>query len=74
MPLYRKAIGFNPEDLENMTFEDCYELLLIFRYLDFRNDTTLTKEFIKTSMEQLRNRMLELKPDVDHYPGIFNPS
>jgi hypothetical protein len=71
MPLYRKAIGFKPENLGNMTFEDCYELLLIFRYLDFRNDISLTKEFIKTSMEQLRNRMLELKPDANYYPGII---
>lgn len=71
MPLFRKAIGFRPEDLGTMTFEDCYELLLIFRYLDFRNDTTLTKEFIKTSIQQLRNRMLELKPDANYYPGII---
>lgn len=70
MPLYRKAIGFRPEDLKNMTFDECYELLLIFRYLDFRDDHSLTREFIKSSMKQLQNRMLELNPGASQYPGI----
>jgi len=53
-----------------MTFEECYELLLIFRYLHFRDDHSLSREFINTSMEQLRTRMLEINPAADNYPGL----
>jgi hypothetical protein len=70
MPLYKKAIGFKSEDLGKMTFEESYELLLIFRYLDFRDDPSLSKEFIKSSIEQLRNRLIELNPSASHFPGI----
>jgi hypothetical protein len=69
MPLYRKAVKFNPEELKNMTFDECYELLLIFRYLAFREDHSLSEGFIKSSMEQLQKRMLELNPGTSQYPG-----
>jgi hypothetical protein len=71
MPLYRKAIEYKSEDLEEMTFDDSFELLLIFRYLDFRDDPSLSKEFIKSSMEQLRIRLIELNPSASHFPGII---
>jgi hypothetical protein len=54
-----------------MTFDECYELLLIFRYLNFREDNSLSRKFIISSMEQLRNRMLELNPNASQYPGII---
>ena len=71
MPLYKKALKFKPEDLKNMSFDECYELLLCFRYLDFRDDHTLSKDFVKASMEQIRNRMLELNENSASYRNFI---
>lgn len=71
MPLYKKARNFDERDLEKMTFDECYELLLIFRYLQFREDETIEKELIATRMEQLRKRMLELNGNSNHYKNFI---
>ena len=60
MPLYKKAKIITEKDILNMTFNECYELLLIFRYLQFREDNTLSDEIIQQRMEQLTKRMREL--------------
>jgi hypothetical protein len=71
MPLYKKALKFMPQDLEHMTFDECYELLLIFRYLQFRGDNTLDSEIISTRMEQLKNRMRELNENSANYQNTI---
>jgi len=71
MPLYKKAKNFDEQELEKMTFDECYELLLIFRYLQFREDQTIEKELINTRMEQLRKRMLELNENSTHYKNFI---
>ncbi|GEO06278.1 hypothetical protein AAE02nite_39420 [Adhaeribacter aerolatus] len=71
MPLYNKAKNFDEEELENMSFDECYELLLIFRYLQFREDETIDKELIKVRMEQLRKRMLELNENSTHFKNFL---
>ncbi len=64
MPLYRKAKAITEKDIEVMTFNECYELLLIFRYLQFREDNTLSTELIKERMAQLSKRMQALDPVI----------
>ncbi len=71
MPLYKKAIKFEPDNLPNMTFDECYELLLCFRYLNFRQDSSLSNEFIKSSMMQIQQRMKELNPEGENYKSLI---
>ncbi|MGV3585849.1 MAG: hypothetical protein ACO1OF_02510 [Adhaeribacter sp.] len=71
MPLYKKAKNFDEQELDKMTFDECYELLLIFRYLQFREDRTIEKELINTRMELLRKRMLELNENSTHYKNFI---
>ncbi|KAA5548239.1 hypothetical protein [Adhaeribacter rhizoryzae] len=71
MPLYKKAKNFDEKELENMTFDECYELLLIFRYLQFREDRTIEKNLINARMELLRKRMLELNENSTHYKNFI---
>ena len=69
MPLYKKALNFKPNHLVDMTFDECYELLLAFRYLHFRNDSTISREVMESHMEAIRKRMLELNKDAAQFPG-----
>ncbi len=71
MPLYIKAKNLTDQDIEKMSFDECYELLLIFRYLQFREDTTLDNETIALRMEQLRNRMQELNENTNHFKNFM---
>jgi len=71
MPLYRKALKFDPKELENMNFDECYELLLCFRYLQFRNDTTIDSDVLSGHMEEIRKRMAELNGDSAHYKNLI---
>lgn len=71
MPLYNKALKFDPKDLENMTFDECYELLLCFRYLQFREDTTIDNEIISSHMAKIRKRMNELNQDSANYKNLI---
>jgi hypothetical protein len=64
MPLFNKAQRVTEEEIETMTFTECYELLLIFRYLQFRQDATLPEETILERMDQLRKRMYALNSDA----------
>ena len=64
MPLYKKAKAITEKDIENMTFNECYELLLIFRYLQFRDDNTLSSEIINERIAQLIKRMQELDSNL----------
>jgi len=71
MPLYKKALEFKPSDLEKMTFDECYELLLCFRYLQFRNDSTIDTDVISSHMEEIRKRMAILKEDSANYQNLI---
>ena len=71
MPLYNKALKFKPDNLKDMTFDECYELLLCFRYLDFREDSSLSHEFMRSSMIQILQRMAELNPDGESYKSLI---
>ena len=71
MPLYKKALNFKTKDLEIMTFDECYELLLCLRYLQFRDDRTLSSDEIHNRMEQIRKRMLELNEGSANYQNFI---
>jgi hypothetical protein len=64
MPLYKKALRLTPEKLGKMTFDECYELLLFFRYLQFRKDESLSSEEMESRMDQIKNRLRELNPEL----------
>ncbi|PIQ21013.1 MAG: hypothetical protein COW65_11550 [Cytophagales bacterium CG18_big_fil_WC_8_21_14_2_50_42_9] len=66
MPLYKKAMQFDPKNLENMTYDECYELLLCFRYLQFRNDATVASQVIGNHMEAIRKRIINLKGTANY--------
>ena len=66
MPLYKKALKFTSKDLDNMSFDECYELLLCFRYLHFRNDSSISRDLIETHMEAIKNRMHDLNQGAAH--------
>ncbi len=61
MPLYTKAIHFKVEDLEQMSFSECDELLLCFRYLLNRDDHPLERNEIERNMEVLEKYIEHLK-------------
>jgi hypothetical protein len=71
MPLYNKALKFKPDHLKNMTFDECYELLLCFRYLSYRKDSSLSQEFMKSSMKHIQQRMAELHPHGENYKNLI---
>ena len=71
MPLYRKALNLKEGDLDRMTFDELYELLLCFRYLRFRNDTTLSAETMDRWMEEIRKRMLEINSSSANYQNFL---
>jgi len=54
-----------------MTFDECYELLLCLRYLQFRDDRTLSSDEIHNRMEQIRKRMLELNEGSANYQNFI---
>jgi hypothetical protein len=58
MPLYNKALKFKSGDLEKMSFDECSELLLCFRYLHFRDDHPISKEKITEHIAAI-NKHLE---------------
>jgi len=69
MPLFNKALKFTPANLQSMTFDECYELLLCFRYLHFRRDSTISLEVMDSHMKAIENRMVELKR-ISDFPKI----
>jgi len=71
MPLYKKALNFKKQDLENMTFDECYELLLCFRYLQFRNDGTIDTEVINSNMAEIRKRMAALSGNSANHQNFI---
>jgi hypothetical protein len=71
MPLYNKALKVEPDNLKSMTFDECYELLLCFRYLSYRKDSSLSYEFMQSSMKHIQQRMAELQPDGENYKNLI---
>jgi hypothetical protein len=69
MPLYKKALNFNTEVLESMTYDDCYELLLCFRYLYLRDDPAISKARITEHMDAITKRMEYLKSQSANNSG-----
>ena len=67
MPLYKRALNFDPKNLPNMTFDECNELLLCFRYLRFRDDGTIASEIIDSHIEEIRNRLVELNAESANF-------
>jgi len=61
---------FDPKNLEDMTYDECYELLLCFRYLQFRNDATIESQVICNHMEAIRKRIIDLK-ETANYQNII---
>jgi len=49
-----------------MTYDECYELLLCFRYLQFRNDATVASQVIGNHMEAIRKRIINLKGTANY--------
>jgi hypothetical protein len=43
MPLYKKIINDSLKNLDELSINDCNDMLLCLRYLKFRNDPTLPK-------------------------------
>ncbi|WP_026461475.1 hypothetical protein [Adhaeribacter aquaticus] len=61
MPLFKKAINFKPDHLDNMTYNDCDELLLCFRYLLSREGHPIEKQTIEMNIKLLEAKMDDIK-------------